>query len=161
VLGFAVEYKRIAENPAAGKRRRLPEPQRRPVHLDTAEQIEALLDAAEELDHDLRFHCSERQAIIATFIFAGPRALEVGCMLWRNVDLANGRIYVGRSKTQAGLREITMVPILRDILAAHKARAYRAGPEDLVFPTGTGARRSKDNLRSRVLAQAIESGAPA
>ena len=43
------------------------------------------------------------------------------------------------------------MPILRDILAAHKASAYRSGPDDLVFPTGTGGRRNKDNLRVSVL----------
>ena len=39
-------------------------------------------------------------------------------MLWRDVDLANGRLFVGHSKTRAGLREIRTLPILRDILAA-------------------------------------------
>lgn len=156
VLSVALEYKLIAENAAAGKRRRLIEPHKPPVHLDTAEQIEALLDAAEEKDRDLRFTLTERKVIVATFVLAGPRALEVGHMLWRDVDLANGRLYVGRSKTQAGLREIRMLPILRDLLADHKAKAYRCGPDDLVFPTATGGRRDKDNLRDRVLAPVFE-----
>jgi integrase len=152
ILGVALEYRKIPENPAVGSRRRLREPERRPVHLDTAEQIEALLVAAADLDHDPRYHCTEREAIVATLVFAGPRAHELCNLLWRDVDLANGRILVGRSKSQAGLREIPILPILRDILAAHKVRAYRSGPDDLVFPTGTGARRSRDNLRERVLA---------
>jgi integrase len=154
VLGVAVEYKKrtgLTENPAVGTKRRLVEPDRRPVHLDSAEQIEALLLAGAELDRDPRCHCEEREAIVATLVFAGPRAHELGYLLWRDVDLANGRIFVGRSKTRAGLREIQLQPILRDILAAHKARAYRSGPDDLVFPTGTGGRRDKDNLRERVL----------
>jgi hypothetical protein len=62
-------------------------------------------------------------------------------------DLANGRILIGRSKTQAGLREITMLPILRDILAAHKASSGTIDPDDLVFPTATGRRRTSDTLR--------------
>lgn len=156
VLSVALEYKLIVENSAAGKRRRLIEPHKPPVHLDTAEQIEALLDAAEEKDRDLRFTLTERKVIVATFVLAGPRALEVGHMLWRDVDLANGRLYVGRSKTQAGLREIRMLPILRDLLAEHKAKAYRSGPDDLVFPTATGGRRDKDNLRDRVLNPVFE-----
>lgn len=49
-----------------------------------------------------------------------------------------------------------MPPTLRDDLAAHKAHAYRSGPDDLVFPTMTGGRRDKDNLRNRVLGAAIE-----
>ena len=51
----------------------------------------------------------------------------------------------------AGLREIKIVPILRDILAAYKALAYRGDPGSLVFPTLTGVRRDPDNLRACVL----------
>jgi hypothetical protein len=35
------------------------------------------------------------------------------------------------------------------------ARSYRSGPDDPVFPTGTGGHRDKDNLRNRILASAI------
>jgi integrase len=159
VLGIGLEYKKrtgLSENAAIGGNRRVKEPDRRPVHLDTAEQIEGLLIACAELDRDPRCHCEEREAIVATLIFAGPRADELCHLLWRDVDLANRRIFIGRSKTQAGLREIPMEGVLRDILAIHKARAYRSGPDDLVFPTGTGARRTKDNLRQRVLELAFE-----
>ncbi len=75
-------------------------------------------------------------AVISTLLFAGPRAEELCNLLWRDVNLANGRIIIGRSKTQAGLREIDLLPVLRDTLATHKANAYRSGPDDLVFPTG-------------------------
>lgn len=156
VLSFAVEYRHLPDNPAEGRRRRLKVEQRRPVHLDTAAAIEALLDAALLLDREPYWRSSDRRAIIATLILAGPRAHELCHMPWRDVDLANGRIFIGRSKTQAGLREITMPLILRDDLAAHKANSYRSGPDDLVFPTMTGGRRDKDNLRNRVLTAAID-----
>jgi integrase len=156
ILAMAVEYGHLATNPAAGRRRRLKLPPRRPVHLDTAEQIVALLDACGAMDRAPYWRTGDRRAIIATLIFAGPRAHELCHILWRDVDLANGRIYIGRSKTQAGLREITLLPILRDEVAAHKARAYRCGPDDLVFPTGTGGLRDKDNLRNRILAAAVD-----
>ena len=45
--------------------------------------------------------------------------------------------------------------MLRDELAAHKVTRYRSGPDNPVFPTGTGGRRDKDNLRNRVLAAAV------
>ncbi len=125
------------------------------MHLDTAEQIQALLDAAGELDRDTRRPTRDRRAIIATLILAGPRAHELCNLLWRDIDLANGRIHIGRSKTQAGLREIPLLPLLRDELAAHKANSYRSGPDDPVFPTGTGGHRDKDNLRNRILAPAL------
>jgi integrase len=156
ILAMAVEYGHLQTNPATGRRRRLKLPPRRPVHLDTAEQIIGLLDACTEMDRAPYWRTNDRRAIIATLIFAGPRAHELCHLLWRDVDLANGRIHIGRSKTQAGLREISLLPILRDEFAAHKARAYRTGPDDLVFPTGTGGLRDKDNLRNRILAAAVE-----
>lgn len=155
-LGLAVQYKRVAENAAAGKERLLIVERKPPIHLDTAEQIEALLDAAAELDRDPGHLCCEREAIVATLIFAGPRAHELAYMLERDIDLANVRIFVGRSKTPAGLREIRILPILHDILAAHKARPQTGGPDALAFATGTGGRRERSNLRERVLREVFE-----
>jgi integrase len=158
VLSIAIEYKRfgIKENAAEGKRRRLSESRPAPVYIDSATQIEALLEAATELDHDPHYELAEREAIVATFLFAGPRAHELCNLLWRDIDLAGSRIFVGRSKTAAGLREIEIQPILRDILAAYKAVAYRGNPDAFVFPTLTGAARTPDNLRDRVLAALFE-----
>ncbi len=147
VLAIALEYELVTRNAAAGRRRLLKEGQRRPVHLDTAAQIEALLDAAAELDREPKLPLDDRQAIVAALVLAGPRSIELGYLLWRDIDLANGRILIGRSKTQAGLREITILPILRDVLAAHKARARAIDPDDLVFTTARGKRRNSDNLR--------------
>jgi integrase len=155
-LGLAVQYKRTAENAAAGRERLLRVKPKPPIHLDTAEQIEALLDAAAELDRDPAHLCCEREAILATLIFAGPRAHELSHMLERDIDLANVRIFVGRSKTAAGLREIRILPILHDILAAHKARPQAGGPDALAFATGTGGRRDRSNLRERVLREVLE-----
>lgn len=140
VLSIAIEYKHISENPATGRRRRLTVPPSRPVHLDSPQQVEALIDAAAELDHDIAHRSFDRKPIVATLVLAGPRAHEICQMLWRDVDLANGRIMIRRSKTQAGLREIRMLPLLRDILASYKVNSYRSGPEDLVFPTATQER---------------------
>jgi len=156
VLSVAVEYRYISENPAAGRRRRLRAKRPAPVHLDSVEQIATLLEAAGQLDRDKRRLTSDRRPIIATLLLAGPRAGELCNLRWRDVDLANGRIRIGRSKTQAGLREIVLLPLLRDELSAHKARAYRSGPDDPVFPTGTGGHRDKDNLRNRILASAVK-----
>jgi integrase len=156
VLSQAVEYGHIPSNPAAGKRRRLKRPARRPVHLDSVEQIQALLDAAHELDSEPVWRIPDRRAILTTLVLAGPRAHELCQLRWRDVDLANGRIHIGRSKTQAGLREIPLLPLLRDEIAAHKATVTNAGPDQFVFPTVAGTMRDKDNLRNRVLAPVTE-----
>lgn len=156
VLSVAIEYRYIPENPAAGRRRRLRAMRPAPVHLDSVEQIATLLEAAGQLDRDKRWLTDDRRPIIATLLLAGPRAGELCNLRWRDIDLANGRISIGRSKTQAGLREIVLLPLLRDELSAHKACAYRSAPDDPVFPTGTGGHRDKDNLRNRILASAVK-----
>ena len=50
ILAVAVDHGRLASNPAVGKRRRMKVSKPRPVHLDSAEQIAILLEAAGELD---------------------------------------------------------------------------------------------------------------
>lgn len=50
ILAVAVDHGRLESNPAVGKRRRLKASKPRPVHLDSAEQIALLLEAAGQLD---------------------------------------------------------------------------------------------------------------
>ena len=152
---IALEYKYITENAAAGRRRRLSVRPAAPVHLDTATHIEALLEGAAAVDRAPLFEPCGREAIVATLVFAGPRAHELCNLSWRDVDLAGGRIFVGRSKTAAGLREIPMQPVLRDALAAHKASAAATKPDDPVFTNGVGRRIDRDNLRNRVVKPAV------
>jgi integrase len=72
------------------------------------------------------------------------------------VDLAAGRLRVRDSKTDAGVRDLELLPALRDELAAHKASAAFARDEDLVFPNATGRAQGASNVRRRVLARAVE-----
>jgi integrase len=155
VLALADEYDLIPTNPAVGRRRRLKLPPRASVHLDSVDHIQALLDAARELDADPRRTTRDRYAQTATLIFAGPRAHEHCGMRWRDLDLANGRVNISRSKTQAGLREIILLQILHAALREHRRNSTHTQPNDLVFPTATGGMRDKDNLRNRVLEPVI------
>jgi integrase len=68
-------------------------------------------------------------------------------MLWRDIDLANGRFEVGRDKTDTGMREVDMLPLVREILTEHKAASAKTAPDDPVFLTSTGTARSRHNLR--------------
>jgi integrase len=155
VLALAREYGHIADNPATGRRRRLKAPKPRPVHLDAAEPIQALLEAAAQLDADPRHRMRDRHAIIATLLFAGLRAHELCNLRWRDIDLPGARLHVTSSKTDAGRRTIDLLPILSAVLTAHRDRSPAAGPDALVFPTESGTQRDKDNLRSRVLQPTI------
>ncbi len=161
VLDQAIEYGRIPSrdghapaNPARGKRRRLKAERPRPVHLDGVDQLVAILDAARELDAGRMSRTGGRYALVATLIFAGPRVSEAGDLLVRDLDLARARLDVGRSKTDAGMRSIDVLPVLRDVLAEHKA-AHRGGLDDPLFPTATGGHRDKNNVRKRVLEPVI------
>jgi site-specific recombinase XerD len=131
--------------------RKLKVPPKPSRHLDSVHQIDALLEAAAIADRDFTLKLHDRRAVVSTFLLAGPRAIEAGHLLWRDVDLANGRIFIGRSKTQAGLREVRLLPILRDELAALKASAAKSGPNDLVFPNHSGNRRGKGAFRKLML----------
>jgi integrase len=153
ILDRAVEYELMARNPVKIGRRKLRVSRARPVHLDSAEHIAAMLEAATDLQRNASGgrRTIGRRALVATLIFAGLRASEACDLLWRDVDLAAGRIAVGRAKTSASYREVDMLPVLRDELLAWKTSAPATGVNDLVFPTAKGGRRDKDNLRARVV----------
>ena len=50
ILTVAVDHGHLESNPAVGKRRRLKASKPRPVHVDSAEQIALLVEAAGQLD---------------------------------------------------------------------------------------------------------------
>jgi len=157
ILDVAEERDLIARNPMRVNRRRrkLREPKPNRPYLDRAEHIEALLAAATELDREARHDRQlPRRAILATLTFAGLRLGELLALRWSDVDLAGGRLRVGESKTDAGRREVTLLPALRDELAALKAKT-RPGGDELVFGTTTGNPQSPSNVRNRVLDGAV------
>jgi integrase len=160
VLEQAAEYELIGRNLAAGKRRRLRTTKPRRSYLDSAEQIAALLDAAGKLDrlaargHPGHRHI-RRRAMLAMLTFAGLRLGELLALRWRDVDLSNGRLRIADAKTAAGVRDVHLLPALRDELAAFKASANPRA-EALVFPTTSGKQIGASNLRRRVLAPAID-----
>lgn len=159
VLEVAVERELIAQNPVRvnPRRRKLKESKPRRSTLDRADQIASLLDAAGELDAEARRdrRATSRRALLATLVLAGPRIGEALELRWRDVDLAAGRLAVRASKTDAGVREVALLPALRDELAALRATIDPA-PGARVFGTETGGRQNPSNVRNRVLAPAIE-----
>lgn len=160
VLEQAVEYELLDRNPAAGKRRRLRTTKPRRSYLDSAGQIAALLGAAGRLDaraakgHPGHRHV-RRRAMLATLTFAGLRLGELLALRWRDVDLGAGRLRIVDAKTAAGVRDVTLLPALRDELAELKASGSPR-PDALVFPTTSGSQIGASNLRRRVLCPAIE-----
>jgi integrase len=158
ILELAKEYKKIPDNPARGKNRRLKVSKPPAVWIDRAEHAAALLDAAGELDREApygRRHVP-RRLMLATLLFAGLRLGELTALRWRDVDLAANRITVVESKTDAGtMRTVDLLPVLRDELTEYKASRHASAAE-LVFPTAKGRQFGASNIRRRVLDKAVE-----
>ncbi|MBI4898743.1 MAG: tyrosine-type recombinase/integrase [Actinobacteria bacterium] len=154
VLDYAVEDDELIErNVAKGKRRRLKVDRPRRTWLDTADQVVALIDAASDLNRRVR--PGRDRAMIATLVFSGLRIGELLDLRRGDVDLASGRIRVRSSKTDAGERDVNLLPVLRDELSAYLARTDLA-PDAYLFGTRTGARESESNVRSRVVAESVK-----
>jgi integrase len=157
ILEGAVERDLISRNPARGKGRRVRERAPRRSYLETAAQIDALLDAAGELDREAREDRRhiERRAMLATLTFAGLRIGELCSLRWRDVDLDSGWLRVGESKTPAGRRRVKLRGALAQELGAVRVRHADAVVDDYAFATSRGGKQSKDNIRSRVLKAAV------
>jgi integrase len=159
ILEEALEQGVISgRNPAVGKRRRLPSERPRRTYIDRAEQIEALLDAAGELDREPhRQGVAYRRAALAALVFGGLRIGELLELRWSDVHLASGRLTVRTGKTAAAARKVDLLPALREelvLLAADRRREDE--PDAFVFATSTGARSQATNLRRRILAPAVK-----
>ena len=153
ILAVAEERDLIARNPVRvnTRNRKLKARRKRPVYLESGEQIVAMIDAATELDARPQARTAGRRALVATLVYAGLRIGEATALRWHDIDLANGRISVGDSKTAAGIRLVDILPALRDELLSHRHANANVAPEGLVFPTSSGSQRDKDNARERVI----------
>ena len=158
ILAVAEERDLITRNPVrVNTRNRKPKTKRkRPVFLESAEQIVAMIDAATELDAKPGARTAGRRALIATLVYAGLRIAEATALRWRDIDLANGRISVKYAKTDAGIRLVDILPALRDELTSHRHAAADPEPHDLVFLTSNGTHRDKDNARERVIRPVVK-----
>ncbi len=157
ILEVAVEREMIPRNPAkvGGKRRKLKARRPERTYLDRADQIESVLDAAGELDGTGRGP-RVRRLLLATLVFAGLRLGEALRLRWRDIDLAAGRLRVIDSKTDAGVREVELLPALRKELAIYKAMCRSAPGNSRVFATGTGGAQNPSNVRNRILAGSVK-----
>ena len=155
ILEVACEYGHVDRNVAQGRRRRLPAPAPSRTSVDRADHIVALLDAAAELDAKSLARRGQRRALLATLVFAGLRIGEALTLQWGDVDLARSTLQVRAAKTDAGVRTVNMVPVLRDELDAYRARTLY-GRDVLVFGSSKGRVQSPSNVRTRVLVKSVE-----
>ena len=143
----------MSRNVAHGRRRRLPSVTPARTALDRAEHIAALLDAAGALDKAARRRHGQRRALLATLVFAGLRIGEALALNWSDVDLARNTIKVRASKTMAADRQ--RGAHLAAELAAYATQA-QGTPDALVFGTSNGKPHHRSQIRSRILAKAVQ-----
>jgi integrase len=143
ILEEALDYGHIDRNPAKGRRLRSSRPPRTFLEPHEAQAF---------LDNALPAH----RPLLATMILAGLRVGELTALRWRNVDLAGGTLHVAESKTDAGVREVDVSPMLREILVLHKAAGVRVGDDDLVFATRNGGQHNRNNVRCKMVHKAVE-----
>lgn len=93
---------------------------------------------------------------MATLVFAGLRIGEALALRWPDVNLARGTITIRAAKTEAGVRTVDLLPVLRDELLAYRASLPDVARDGLVFGTAKGTRQGQSNVRRRVLAKAVE-----
>ncbi len=145
ILDVAVRYDLIEHNPVKAKVEKLKEAKPKRARL-SGKQVQVLLQAA-----------GSNRTLIATAIMAGGlRVSELTHLRWREVDLREGLINLGTSKTDAGLREIIIEPELVQLLREHKIGSKWSRPGDFVFPGRSRTKpRERNSVRTRVLYGAI------
>lgn len=115
-----------------------------PLTTDAPEVVDAGGDKV--LDAKDRAKRGFRRPLLATLAFAGLRIGELLALRWNEVDLAQGKLNVRASKTDAGIRLVDIQPELREDLAIWKSQTSFGGAEDLVFPTATGKAQNRNNV---------------
>jgi site-specific recombinase XerD len=110
-----------------------------------------LLDGARR--DEPRWTDGRRRALLATLTFAGLRLGEALNLRWKDIDLARGTISV-RAKTDAGIRTVNILPVLRDELDAYKTRLDPPATA-LVFSTNTGRKYDRTKVGPTMLAPAV------
>ncbi|MGH7685607.1 MAG: tyrosine-type recombinase/integrase [Candidatus Dormibacteria bacterium] len=110
-LQRAVEWELIADNPASEPRVKLPKRDPRDMHTLSAEEVRAVLVAAQE---------DELCALWTAMLTTGMRQGELLALRWRDVDLEAGRLHVVASSVRLSChaRELlgvaTSEPLRRD-----------------------------------------------
>lgn len=80
---------------------------------------------------------------------------ELQTLHWYDVDLDRGIIRVREAKTDAGVRIVHMLPILRRELTVYRDQ-LQPKRNRRVFATSTGAAVGPSNIRVRILARAVK-----
>ena len=140
LCSWASRHGFVAANPVAAlEARERPRTSRRPQRAFQPEEIKALLAAAKP----------PYRVLLATAIFSGLRLMELLALRWRDIDFDGGEIHVRAQlsrtgelrplKSDAGLRDVVLMPELAQVLQEHRSGSRYPEPHDYAF-TGVDGR---------------------
>src|SRR5450759_1122296 len=149
-LAYAISQDWVATNAAHGTRVIGPRDEgAKKIAPPSKNDMRAILDAA---DKDFRL-------VLLFAASTGTRAGEQWAARWRDVDLENGKLYIGRRvdaygeegapKSAAGVRTVPISDQLTTMLKAWKLKSKFKRPDDLIFPNNEGNHIGHDNLVKR------------
>jgi integrase len=149
-LAYAIAQDWVATNAAHGIRVIGPRDEgSKKIASPSKEDLRATLDAADE---DFRL-------MLIFAAFTGARAGEQWAARWRDVDLENGKLHIGRRvdaygdegapKSAAGVRTVPISNQLVAKLKVWKLKSKYKQPNDLIFPNSEGNHIGHDNLVKR------------
>lgn len=118
--------------------------------LKLAPSTALYLYGCHEIDRDALV-VGRRRAVIATLGLAGPRVTELCQLDNKDMDLTKARFFVQDSKTEAGVRDVDIHGRLLNELQLYRAQFGATEIDEPAFPTLAGTRRTKDNVRLRVV----------
>lgn len=129
----------------------LPANRQKPRTVPSPAEVVTLLEALPDDD----------RALWATAFYAGLRRGELRALRWRDVDLKAGVFHVTEGwddvegaqapKSQAGVRDVPILPQLRPLLVSLKLRTDR-GEDALVFGQTAASPFGRETVRRRALA---------
>lgn len=149
-LAYAISQDWVATNAAHGTRVIGPRDEgSKKIAPPSKKDMRAMLDAADE---DFRL-------MLLFAASTGARAGEQWAVRWRDVDLENGKLHIGRRvdaygeegapKSAAGVRTVPISNQLTAILRVWKLKSKFKKPDDLIFPNNRGNHIGHDNLVKR------------
>jgi integrase len=127
-LQYAVDQDWLPRSPLTDRPLRSP-PARNKISVPTREQARALIRVVEarQLGERASTHLTRKAIIYLPMFTGGMRRSEVAGLQWGDVDFINGVIEIchrftrtdgleNRTKSKAGTRTVSMLPVLRDVL---------------------------------------------
>lgn len=140
ILKRAVREGLLPANPMDSlERSERPASDQRKIEILDSDEIQVFLGAATKT----------YKPLLATALFTGLRISEVLNLRWEDVDWKNNVLRVEKSKTQAGVREVVLMPSLRKMLAEHKLE--QRPDAEFVFETKAGEQMKRRTVLRRAM----------